>query len=240
MNSKKESISSQFSQAYGSPGEAPRVLGLFRVLWPLLFVMLATGYLLRAWLPTPALTSTQVGLLFFLLSLVSYALLLWGNRRLNNFFKGAKGEEWVAHELAFLPASYTIFNGLILPGGKQNFDHIVIGPSGIFVVETKNWKGSIEFHQGKLFAGGHERPPIKQVKAATTELIEFLNEPLPIYSVLCFIKTKLPEEIMNVNEIIICSGASLLGVLQDSVAEPLSESTQAQVVQKLKQLLESE
>ena len=180
-----------------------------------------------------------------LVAVAAAILLAWGDRRLGNFLKGAKGEEWVAHELAFLSSDYAVFNGLRLGGGKQNFDHIVVGPAGVFVVETKNWKGSVEFRDGKLYAEGKEpsRPPLKQVKAAPAELVNFLDDSgsgtLPVHSVLCFLGTRLPEEIMNVNGVVVCTGQRLIDVLQETFEEPISESTREQVVKELKNVLDS-
>jgi hypothetical protein len=244
MEPTKESLSSRFAQVYGSPGEAPRVLGLLRAFWPLLVICFVTGYLLRAWFPFPELSISQVGILFFLVAVAAAILLAWGDRRLGNYLKGAKGEEWVAHELAFLNAEYTVFNGLRLRGGKQNFDHIIVGPAGVFVVETKNWKGSVEFREGKLYAGGKEpsRPPLKQVKAATAELVSFIDDTgcgeLPVHSVLCFLGTKLPEDLMNVNGVVICSGQRLVEVLQETFDEPISSVLRNQVVGELRKVIE--
>ncbi len=237
-------MSSRFARVYGSPGEAPRVLGLLRAFWPLLLVCFATGYLLRALLPWPKLGLSQVGILFFLVAVATAILLAWGDRRLGNFLKGAKGEEWVAHELAFLSADYTVFNGLRLGGGKQNFDHIIVGPAGIFVVETKNWKGSVEFRDGRLYAGGREpsRPPLKQVKAASAELIAFIDDAncggVPIHPVLCFLGTKIPQDIMNVNGVVVCRGERLTDVLQETFDEPIAEPLRDQVVDELRKVIE--
>ena len=237
-------MSSRFARVYGSPGEAPRVLGLLRAFWPLLLICLATGYLVRALLPAPELSLSQVGIFFFLVAVAAAILLAWGDRRLGNFLKGAKGEEWVAHELAFLGSEYAVFNGLRFGGGKQNFDHIIVGPAGVFVVETKNWKGSVEFHDGKLYAGGKEpsRPPLKQVKAAAAELVSYLDDSgcgdLPVHSVLCFLETELPEEIMNVNGVVVCSGPRLVDVLQETFDQPIPESMREQVVSELRKVIE--
>ncbi len=237
-------MSSRFARVYGSPGEAPRVLGLLRAFWPLLVICFVTGYLLRAWFPVPSLSVSQVGILFFLVAVAAAILLAWGDRRLGNYLKGAKGEEWVAHELAFLNADYTVFNGLRLRGGKQNFDHIIVGPAGVFVVETKNWKGSVEFRDGRLYAGGKEpsRPPLKQVKAATAELVSWIDDAgcgdIPIHSVLCFLGTKLPEELMNVNGVVVCIGTRLIEVLQETFDEPISERMRENVVDELRKVIE--
>ncbi len=244
MEQQKELLSSRFARVYGSPGEAPRVLGLLRAFWPLLVICFITGYLLRALLPHPVLGLSQIGVLLFLVAVATAILLAWGDRRLDNFLKGAKGEEWVAHELAFLSSEYTVFNGLRLGGGKQNFDHIIVGPAGVFVIETKNWKGSVAFRDGKLFAGGREpsRPPLKQVKAAAAELLSFIDDAgcgdLPIHTVLCFLGTKLPEEIMNVNGVVVCSGNRLVDVLQETFDEPISLDLREQVANELRKVIE--
>jgi hypothetical protein len=185
-----------------------------------------------------------VGILFFLVAVATGILLAWGDRRLGNYLKGAKGEEWVAHELAFLSSEYTVFNGLRLGGGKENFDHIIVGPAGLFVVETKNWKGSVEFRDGKLYAGGKEpsRPPLKQVKSATAELVSFIDDAgcgaIPLHSVLCFLGTQLPQDIMNVNGVVVCKGENLLEVLQETFDEPISVSLREQVVHELRKVIE--
>ena len=244
METPREPLRKRFARVYGSPGEAPRVLGLLRAFWPLLLICFAAGYLMRAWFPFPELGLSQVGILFFLLAVAAAVLLAWGDRRLGNFLKGAKGEEWVAHELAFLDADYAVFNGLRFPGGKQNFDHIVVAPAGLFVIETKNWKGAVTFRDGKLYAGGREpsRPPLRQVKEATAELLAFLDGAglgnLPLHPVLCFVSTEIPEEVMNINGVVVCTGDRLLDVLQETFDEPVPAELREQVERRLREVIE--
>lgn len=56
---------------------------------------------------------------------------------------GAAGEERVAEMLKNLPPEYTTINDVLLPSGVH-IDHIVLGPNGIFVIETKNHRGLIK------------------------------------------------------------------------------------------------
>jgi hypothetical protein len=42
-----------------------------------------------------------------------------------------------------LSDDYTLLNDLYLRGGEGDIDHVVFGPNGIFVLETKNWNGNI-------------------------------------------------------------------------------------------------
>ncbi len=37
-----------------------------------------------------------------------------------------------------------VFHDLALPGSPANVDHLVIGPSGVFVVDSKQWSGSVQ------------------------------------------------------------------------------------------------
>jgi hypothetical protein len=67
---------------------------------------------------------------------------------------GAQGEEYVIRVLSGLPEGYCILNDVNLYfkppvhwKGKyriesSQIDHVVVGPTGIFLVETKKWKAS--------------------------------------------------------------------------------------------------
>lgn len=226
IDSQSETIKSRFARVYGSAGEAPRVMGILKAFWPLLVICLLLGYLIRAALPFPYLTLSQLGWALILLAVIGIFLLAMGDRRLGNYLKGAKGEEWVARELAFLPATFTVFNGIRIPDGQYNFDHILLGPSGIFVVETKNWSGHVVFSEGRVRVDEKEvkRSPLQQVKGEAAELDAFLQAQghtiVPIQSVLCFLGSTLEEPITNVNGVIVCDGVSLTDVLTGELNEP--------------------
>lgn len=60
--------------------------------------------------------------------------------------KGKMGEKGVAATLSFLPIEeYVVLNDLMFMNGSHStqIDHIVISIHGIFVIETKNYKGGI-------------------------------------------------------------------------------------------------
>lgn len=78
--------------------------------------------------------------------------------------RGASGEEKVAAILDNLPDGYTIFHDLPCPVG--NIDHIVVGPTGVFVIETKSHKGTLTVSpQGELRRNGRplEKDVVNQV-----------------------------------------------------------------------------
>ncbi|HLZ27853.1 MAG TPA: NERD domain-containing protein [Chloroflexota bacterium] len=57
---------------------------------------------------------------------------------------GLSGERHVGQVLAReLPQEYVLINGLKLPRGAGDIDHLVVGPSGVFLLETKTMAGRI-------------------------------------------------------------------------------------------------
>lgn len=60
---------------------------------------------------------------------------------------GAAGENMVREAIKSLPSDrYVVLHDVWLPmedGGETQIDHVIVSPFGIFIVETKNWKGTI-------------------------------------------------------------------------------------------------
>jgi hypothetical protein len=74
---------------------------------------------------------------------------------------GFSGERQVGRVLASeLPQDYVLINGLALPRGAGDIDHLVVGPSGVFVLETKTMAGRIvcaadgKWHRTRIGRGG--------------------------------------------------------------------------------------
>lgn len=58
-----------------------------------------------------------------------------------NWRKGADGEALVSDILCSLPDDFVVVNDIAKRFG--NIDHVVIGPTGIYVINTKNWRGTV-------------------------------------------------------------------------------------------------
>jgi len=58
---------------------------------------------------------------------------------------GEAGERYVSQTLAYLPQDYTTYNNVILKTerGSTQIDHVVVSKYGVFVIETKNYRGDI-------------------------------------------------------------------------------------------------
>ena len=68
--------------------------------------------------------------------------------------KGLEGEQSVASELSYLNDEFLLLNDVMLPGGRGNIDHILVGPTGVFVFETKNYSGKYVCYGDKWFFQG--------------------------------------------------------------------------------------
>jgi len=78
------------------------------------------------------------------LSVISFAIFAYLWKRPNTWAIGAEGEESVIRVLQNLDSSFKVVNDVVLPGDRQNIDHIVVGSVGAFVIETKNHNGIIK------------------------------------------------------------------------------------------------
>lgn len=246
MNNEFSPTPSRFATVHGSPGQNPRTRGPLRVFWPLAPICLAAGYLLRAALPIPNLPTTLSGFLLLSLAVVLALFIRWSSRRLRSFLRGAEGEEKVARVLSFLPAGHTVFNDLYLKENGLDVDHVVIAPSGLFVIETKTWNGEITFENGQVLCDGQppSRSPLKQVKEAASRLNTYLSEArcpeAPVHPVLCFVDNRLKEGLANIGGVRICTDTNLHDLFENSLETPLEAGSLAIIAGELARSTESE
>lgn len=82
--------------------------------------------------------------------------------------KGAEGERRTAAVLSGLAArGYVVLDDLAIPGSNANIDHVVIGPTGVVVVETKAYTGRLNVNGGVLWHGKY--PLCRELGAAQFE-----------------------------------------------------------------------
>jgi hypothetical protein len=80
-------------------------------------------------------------------ALVGWRLRFRASEQARTWQRGAAGERRTARLLRRLTRDgYVVFHDLAMPGSDANVDHLVIGPTGVFVVDSKQWSGQV--HQG--------------------------------------------------------------------------------------------
>jgi len=74
-----------------------------------------------------------------------------------NWRRGARGERCTARQLDRLTdRGWVVFHDLAVPGCRANVDHLAVGPSGIFLIDSKNWRGRLVFApDGTLWHGSY-------------------------------------------------------------------------------------
>ncbi|MEI6597336.1 MAG: nuclease-related domain-containing protein, partial [bacterium] len=100
----------------------------------------------------------------------------------NPLFYGAEGEELAFGELVKLPDSYVVINDYRRQFDRPIYDrknddrihsiqidHIVVGPTGIYLVETKNWSQDSAENRD-LFS------PVKQLRRSSFAMFVLLNQ----------------------------------------------------------------
>ena len=72
---------------------------------------------------------------------------------------GAVGERVVADKLSELvPHGWYVLHDVHWPGRpKANLDHVLVGPGGVVVVDSKNWTGEVRVASGVLWQGRYAR-----------------------------------------------------------------------------------
>lgn len=150
---------------------------------------------------------------------------------INSFIYGAIGEQKVVEQLKQLPDEYILINDFsysfakaIYNGQEKSYiktiqiDHLLISPSGIFLIETKNWsKESLK--NLDLFS------PVSQIKRTNFALFKILSDStnsilsqhhwgdrkIPIRNLIVLINHKPTEEFQYVK---ILTLAELLGYIK--------------------------
>jgi hypothetical protein len=132
------------------------------------------------------------------------------------FERGAEGEEATATALAALPAEeWTVFHDLRWPGRKfANVDHVVVGPPGVFVIDSKNWTGSVTVAENVLRQNGRAREAAVHGAAEAGLAISGLSRtvsPLHVHPVLCFVRD---EPVAGwARDVMLCSTSNLVEML---------------------------
>jgi hypothetical protein len=115
--------------------------------------------------------------------------------------RGAIGEPETAKALAGLPSWFVVLHDRKIPRSSANIDHIVIGPPGVFVIETKRLSGRLTIRGDEVFVAGRRRTKI--VEHARWEVTALLS----------IHRAELPWRIARVGGVAIVSGRGLTAAL---------------------------
>lgn len=106
------------------------------------------------------------------------------------WLKGAEGEMALGRMLDAVPSGWALHDRGI-PGSPANIDHVVVVPSGVFVIDAKLYAGKLTKSRGQLYVGGRSKATLIEGSHKQIELVsaQLQGEPAAqVRGVLCFVR----------------------------------------------------
>ena len=94
--------------------------------------------------------------------------------------RGAAGEQRTARLLSPLERQgWVVLHDLAVPDSRANLDHLVIGPGGVFVIDSKQYRGRLQFDgSGRLWHGRYPlAPSLQAVSFEADQAAQVLPDP---------------------------------------------------------------
>jgi hypothetical protein len=94
--------------------------------------------------------------------------------------RGAVGERRTARLLGPLEREgWAILHDLAVPGSRANLDHLAIGPGGVFVIDSKQYRGRLQLDSfGQLWHGRYPlAPTLRAVEFEADQAAQILPDP---------------------------------------------------------------
>ena len=117
-------------------------------------------------------------MVYVLLPILIFYIIKQLLKKSDKYYQGGEGESAVGFELEKLPDDFYVFRSLIIENYGGNLDFVVLGPTGLFVLEVKSHSGEIDFGGTELTINGHifpEKDILKQAMHEALSLHEFLK-----------------------------------------------------------------
>lgn len=115
--------------------------------------------------------------------------------------RGAGGEELVEQALTKRCPDVAVLHDRRIPGSRANIDHIAVAATGVWVIDTKRYKGKVHiskplFGKPTLKIAGRDKTKLvdglaKQVDVVAAAIAD-LDPHVPIRGCFCFIDSDLP------------------------------------------------
>jgi len=222
------------ARSFGQPGWFTYMMSLKRAGLAVLCIvpLLVVSVFFPGWLGGSSLPVAMLALM--VVCVVAFKFIA---KRSDQAERGADAEVAVAHLLRTLPKEYYVFNDLGFEG--FNIDHVVIGPTGVFTVETKSHRGKVSARGEALLLNGRpfEKPILNQawseVFTLRDRLPQIAGNSCTVQPLLCF-PNALIEVRGRVKGIIVTSRQFLLRDITTRRAIALSQPEVLQLVNALK------
>jgi len=117
------------------------------------------------------------------------------------------------------PRAWTVVKDLQWPGGRYgHVDHVVVGPSGVYVIETKAWSADVNVYGGRLRRQGRIEDSVVASLTEAAAAVALLTPGVPqrlVKPVLCL--TGATDIDTSVGGLLVCSADKLATMLEARV-----------------------
>ena len=205
-----------------------------RKAWPLLvgstLIVMFLVYLLVQAVATPAWGAAAAGGI----ALLMLSTLVDVPQTIDAWRVGAEGERRTARHLDGLAeGGFVILHDRKVPGYGGNLDHVAIGPTGVWAVETKSLAGKVEINGDSLKIGGRRQDRIidqvyREASAIQVAMGRSLIEAgVTVVPVICLHRGELPWFNKTVRGVRLASGRQLVRLLRAGEPRLSAEQVQA-------------
>jgi hypothetical protein len=115
--------------------------------------------------------------------------------------RGAGGEQLVEQALTKRCPTVTILHDHAIPGSRANIDHIAVTTTGVWVIDTKRYKGKVQiakplFGKPTLKIAGRDKTGLVDSLAKQVDLVSAaiadVDSLVPVHGCFCFVDSELP------------------------------------------------
>ncbi|WP_372736878.1 nuclease-related domain-containing protein [Nocardioides sp.] len=114
---------------------------------------------------------------------------------------------------------WTVIRDLSWPGGRYgHVDHVVVGPSGVYVIDTELWDDEVTVTGGRLRHGGHAEDHVARSMTEAAASVAMLTPGVPLRQVRAVVCVAGVEGFNdNVGSLLVCSTDMLTEMLEERV-----------------------
>ncbi|RGD55409.1 NERD domain-containing protein [Kitasatospora xanthocidica] len=141
----------------------------------------------------------------------------------NSWTKGAAGERRTAEMLIPLQRDgWTALHDRAVPGSRANLDHLLIGPAGVVMVDSKNWqstKSQLRVDAGRLFYGRYDQT--KALQTASWEARQAARAlGVPVRAIVAVHGAAVPGGVVMLEDVTVVPAKRLPALLRNSAPLP--------------------
>jgi Nuclease-related domain len=110
--------------------------------------------------PGPYRTGTGIFIAVLLSAAAGAGLVMRHQRDPERWLRGAAGEQATAAVLSgLMPRKWVVLHDLAVPGARANIDHLVIGPTGVWLIDSKSSRARVRAGWRSVWLGERRLDP---------------------------------------------------------------------------------